>query len=90
MFDILRRKNWPAPYDFRAIRNPLHRAWEDGIDALRRDPAAARDAYDAAVLAGDHTAAHVTVGEGVGLVRDLPAAAELIARMDQSARVRLG
>ena len=25
VFDILRRKNWPAPYDFRAIRNNLHR-----------------------------------------------------------------
>ena len=90
VFDILRRKNWPAPYDFRAIRNPLHRAWEDRIDALRSDPAAAREAYDAAVLAGDYTAAHVTVGEGVGLVRDLPAAAEMIARMNQDARARLG
>ncbi len=88
VFDILRRKNWPAPYDFRAVRNALHLAWEERIDALRSDPAAARDAYDAAVLAGDFTAAHVTVGEGVGLVRDLPTAAELIARMDQGAPAR--
>ncbi|WP_236748690.1 NAD(P)H-dependent flavin oxidoreductase [Acidovorax carolinensis] len=90
VFDILRRKNWPAPYDFRAIRNPLHRVWEERIDTLRSDPAAARDAYDAAVLAGDFTAAHVTVGEGVGLVRDLPTVAALIARMDRGARARLG
>lgn len=38
IFDILRRKNWPVPYDFRAIRNPLHRQWEGCIDALRAAP----------------------------------------------------
>ena len=63
--------------------------WSISRSRLRSEPAAARDAYDAAVLAGDYTAAHVTVGEGVGLVRDLPTAAELIARMDQGARALL-
>ena len=86
VFDILRSKNWPAPYDFRAIRNPLHREWEDRIDALRASPKAARAAYDAAVQAGDFLAAHATVGEAVGLVRDLPTAGALIARMDAQAR----
>ena len=81
VFDILRRKNWPAPYDFRAIRNPLHRAWEERIEELRSDPAAAREAYDAGVSAGDYTAAHATAGEAVGLVHDLPRAGELIKRM---------
>lgn len=37
IFDILRRKNWPAPYDFRAIRNSLHRRLEGPIEALRAD-----------------------------------------------------
>ena len=89
VFDILRSKNWPAPYDFRAIRNPLHREWEDRIDALRAAPKAARAAYDAGVQACDFTAAHATVGEAVGLVRDLPTAGALIARMDAQARETL-
>ena len=89
IFDILRRKNWPAPYDFRAIRNPLHRQWEGRIDALRAAPEEARAAYDAGVAAGDFSAAHATAGEAVGLIHDLPGAAELIARMDAQARARL-
>ncbi|MDD2545323.1 MAG: nitronate monooxygenase [Burkholderiaceae bacterium] len=86
VFDILRRKNWPAPYDFRALRNALHRQWEERVDALRADPAAARATYDAAVAAGDFSAAHATVGEAVGLVHDLPTAGALIARIDAQAR----
>ncbi len=85
VFDILRRKQWPAPYDFRAIRNTLHRQWEGRIDALRADPEAARADYDAGVAAGDFTRAHATVGEAVGLIRDLPPAGAVIARMTDEA-----
>lgn len=79
IFDILRRKDWPAPYDFRALRNALHRAHEGAEDALRADPQAARAAYEAGVAQGDYSRAHVTVGEAVGLIADLPAAGEWIA-----------
>ena len=89
IFDILRRKNWPAPYDFRAIRNRLHRQWEGRVDALRAAPEEARAHYDQGWHAGDFDAAHVTVGEGVGLVHDLPEAHALIARMSQDAQNRL-
>lgn len=85
VFDILRRKNWPAPYDFRAIRNPLHQQWEGRLDELSQQPAAARSDYDAGVAAGDFTRAHATVGEAVGLVRDIPAAGELIQRITADA-----
>ncbi len=90
VFDILRRKHWPAPYDFRAIRNGLHRQWEGRIDALRADPQAARADYDAGVKNGDFSAAHAAVGEAVGLVQDLPSAGEVVARMDAGARAVLG
>src|SRR6218665_2465254 len=89
VFDILRRKDWPAPYDFRAIRNALHRHWEAQIDALRAAPDAARAVYEAGVQAGDYGAAHATVGEVVGLVHDLPGAAGLITRIDRQARALL-
>jgi nitronate monooxygenase len=86
VFDILRRKNWPAPYDFRAIRNDLHRALENDIGGLKAQPDAARDSYDAGVKAGDFTRAHATVGEAVGLIDDVPSVNEVIARMTQQAQ----
>jgi nitronate monooxygenase len=85
VFDILRRKNWPAPYDFRAIRNDLHRTLENDIAGLKANPDAARADYDAGVKAGDFTRAHATVGEGVGLITDVPTAQELIARISKQA-----
>jgi nitronate monooxygenase len=90
VFDILRRKNWPEPYDFRAIRNALHRRWELRIEDLRRAPQEARAEYDAGVKAGDFTRAHATVGEAVGLIRDVPGAEELIRRMAREAEALLG
>ncbi|MDQ6881888.1 MAG: nitronate monooxygenase, partial [Pseudomonadota bacterium] len=81
LFDVLRRKNWPAPYDFRAIRNDLHRRWEGRLDAAHPCVEEARADYEAGVTAGDFTRAHATVGEAVGLIRDLPPAAEVIGRM---------
>ena len=86
VFDILRRKNWPAPYDFRAIRNDLHRQLESKLEALQANPDAARADYDAGVMAGDFTRAHATVGEAVGLIADIPTAGELIARITQQAQ----
>ena len=86
VFDILRRKNWPQPYDFRAIRNAIHRQWEDRVGGLRSSPDAARADYEAGVKAGDFSRAHATAGESVGLIRDLPGAAELVARISSEAR----
>jgi nitronate monooxygenase len=85
VFDILRRKNWPAPYDFRAIRNDLHCALENDMASLKANPDAARANYDAGVKAGDFSRAHATVGEAVGLIADVPKAQELIARISEQA-----
>ncbi len=90
VFDILRRKNWPAPYDFRAIRNALHRQWEGQLSASHPSVEQARADYDAGVKAGDFTRAHATVGEAVGLIHDLPPAAQVIERMSASAAQILG
>jgi len=86
VLDILRRKNWPAPYDFRAIRNDLHRRWESRLSELQAHPEAARADYEAGVQAGDFSRAHATVGEAVGLIQDVPRAANVIERMTQQAR----
>jgi nitronate monooxygenase len=89
VFDILRRKNWPAPYDFRAIRNDLHRQLEGNIAALQANPDAARADYDAGVKAGDFTRAHATVGEAVGLIADIPQARALISGITAHTRSQL-
>ena len=86
VFDILRRKNWPAPYDFRAIRNDLHRSLEGNIAALKAAPDAARANYDAGVKAADFTRAHATVGEAVGLIADIPSTQTLIDRITHQAQ----
>ena len=85
VFDVLRRKSWPAEFDFRALRNRLHREWESRIDALLAAPEAPRVDYDAGVAAQDFERAHVTVGEVVGLLRDAPSAVELIERITKQA-----
>ena len=89
VFDILRRKNWPAPYDFRAIRNDLHRSLESNLPALKADPDAARATYDAGVKAGDFTRAHATVGEAVGLIADIPTTQALVDRITLQAQCLL-
>jgi len=85
VFDVLRRKSWPAEFDFRALRNRLHREWDSRINELRAAPDAARADYDAGVAAQDFERAHVTVGEAVGLLRDAPSAAVLIERITKQA-----
>lgn len=90
IFDVLRRKDWPAEYDFRALRNALHRAWEGRESELRADPAAARTVFDAAVAAGDFSGANVTVGEVTGLIRDIPPAGEVLHRIAAEAEQVLG
>ena len=90
VFDVLRRKNWPREFDFRALRNRLHRQWESRIHELRTSPEAARADYDAGVAAQDFERAHVTVGEAVGLLQDAPSAAELIERITKQAGGLIG
>lgn len=89
IFDVLRRKDWPAEYDFRALRNTLHRQWEGREAELRADPAAARAEFDAGAAAADYTRANVTVGEATGLIRDLAGAGEIVARMVAEAEMCL-
>lgn len=81
VFDILRRKSWPEVFDFRALRNSLSRQWEDDIAGLTSDPAPAIADYEAGVAAQDFARAHITVGEAVGLIRDLLPASDIVARL---------
>ena len=89
VFDVLRRLPWPAPFDFRALRNPLHRQWEQQVDVLRGNAAQACADYDEGVATQDYRRAHVTVGEATGLIMDVPEAQSLVTRMTNQARALL-
>lgn len=89
IFDVLRSKNWPDPFDFRALRNELHREWEGREQDLRASPAIPRQQYHEGVASGDFSRAHVTVGEGVGLLSEVLPGSELVERMTQEALERM-
>lgn len=90
IFDILRSKNWPVQFDFRAIRNQLHKKWEKRMDELRSSPAAAIEDYLEGVRAEDYDRAHITVGQGIGLISDILPAEEVIETIDREAARLLG
>lgn len=89
VFDILRRKNWPESFDFRAIRNDLYRQWEDRIDVLRNDPEEGRAAYDDGVRQADFDRAHIGIGESAGMISSVPDAATLIADIESEMKSAL-
>ncbi|GAA0478468.1 nitronate monooxygenase [Parasphingorhabdus litoris] len=82
VFDVLRRKNWPESFDFRAIRNDLYQQWEDRIDLLKDNPEEGRAAYDEGVRQADFNRAHIGIGESVGMISRVPDAASLIGDIE--------
>jgi len=85
IFDILRSKNWPPQFDFRAIRNRLHKKWEPRIDELRSSPEAAIENYLEGVRAEDYDRAHITVGEAIGLINEILPAEQVIETINRAA-----
>ncbi|MFO7746752.1 MAG: nitronate monooxygenase [Orrella sp.] len=81
VFDVLRGIDWPAPFDFRALRNDIHRQWEHQLAELRHYPDHARQDYIEGVAHEDYTRAHVTVGEATGLIHDIPKAGDVIQQI---------
>ncbi|HKL04337.1 MAG TPA: nitronate monooxygenase [Roseovarius sp.] len=86
--DIARGLDWPKPYTVRTLRN----AWTDHWQSIPGGPASpgARGAYAEAVEAGDSAGAPGIAGEAVGLIEDVPPAAEIVARMVAQAQEVLG
>ncbi|GAB5488534.1 MAG: nitronate monooxygenase [Parasphingorhabdus sp.] len=89
VFDVLRRKNWPEEFDFRAIRNQLHRKWENRIEDLRSEPEAAIQDYLEGVEQEDYGRAHVTVGQAVGMINEVKSAGQVIRDIDVEAAALL-
>lgn len=88
LFDIVRRNVWPAPYNARVLRNRFSQEWEGRETALLQRPQEA-ERYRDARERGDFDVAAVIVGEGVGLIHDIPSAAQVIENCVAEAQYRL-
>ncbi|KUL46051.1 2-nitropropane dioxygenase [Streptomyces sp. NRRL F-4489] len=95
VLDIAREAGWPERYTARTLRNGYLDRWRAREDELRGD-AAAKAAYREAAGRHDLDVVPVWAGEGVDLITDLRAAAELVsalaaeteAALDRLARLR--
>ena len=81
IFDLSRNNVWPAPFNGRCLINDHARRWMGReIELLQNVKAVASD-YAAARAAGNFDIAAVIAGEAVGLIHDIPPAAEIIDRI---------
>lgn len=81
VFDWSRKLMWPAPFTARSLVNDHLRKWSGReIELMQRADEVARD-YAAARAAGNFEVAAVFAGESVGLIHDIPPAAEIVDRI---------
>lgn len=90
IFDLSRNNVWPAPFNGRCLINDHARRWTGReVELLQNIGAVAAD-YAAAKAAGNFDIAAVIAGEAVGLIHDIPPAAEIVDRIVTEADQLLG
>jgi nitronate monooxygenase len=85
IFDISRNNVWPAPFTGRCLINDHARRWMGREVELMQNAAAVVAEYAAAKAAGNFDIAAVIAGESVGLIHDIPPAAEIVERIASEA-----
>lgn len=80
-YDLVRKLDWPAGYDARALGNAFLDTWHGNEEALAAALPEAVAGYEKAVAAEDFDTAAILVGEGVGLIRQVRSAADIVADM---------
>jgi nitronate monooxygenase len=81
IFDMSRNNVWPAPFTGRCLINDHARRWTGRELELLQNVGAVAAEYAAAKAAGNFDVAAVIAGEAVGLIRDIPPAAEIVDRI---------
>ncbi|QDF38486.1 NAD(P)H-dependent flavin oxidoreductase [Bradyrhizobium symbiodeficiens] len=81
IFDLSRNNVWPAPFTGRCLVNDHARRWTGREVELMQNVAAVAAEYTAAKAAGNFDVAAVIAGEAVGLIHDIPPAAEIVGRI---------
>jgi nitronate monooxygenase len=85
IFDVLRQNVWPTPYTGRCLKNDYTQKWVGRELELMSQADEEADRYLAAKQRGDFSIAAVIAGEVVGLIRDIPPAADIIRRITTEA-----
>ncbi|OBK31218.1 oxidoreductase [Mycobacterium sp. 1165196.3] len=81
VYDVVRRLDWPTGYTVRALNNAFLNTWHGNEAELSARLPEAIDAYEKAVAAEDFDTAAILTGEGVGRVREVRPAAEIVTEM---------
>jgi nitronate monooxygenase len=81
IFDMSRNNVWPAPFNGRCLVNDHARRWMGREIELLQNMKSVTVEYAAARIAGDFDIAAVIAGEAVGLIHDIPKAAEIVDRL---------
>jgi nitronate monooxygenase len=81
VFDLSRNNIWPAPFNGRCLINDHARRWIGREVELLQNVHAVAAEYAAAKAAGNFDIAAVIAGEAVGLIHDIPPAAEIVDRI---------
>jgi nitronate monooxygenase len=81
IFDLSRNNVWPAPFTGRCLINVHTRRWSGRELELLQNVNTVAAEYTAAKSAGNFDIAAVIAGEAVGLIHDIPRAAEIVDRI---------
>ena len=81
IFDLSRNNVWPAPFTGRCLINNHARRWMGREVELLQQVNAVAAEYAAAKAAANFDIAAVIAGESVGLIHDIPPAAEIVERI---------
>ena len=90
IFDLSRNNVWPAPFTGRCLINDHARRWMGREVELMQNIKAVAAEYAAARAAGNFDIAAVIAGEAVGLIHDIPPAADIVDRIVTEAEQILG
>ena len=91
VYDLVRRLDWPAEYNARALGNAFLDTWHGNETELSARLPEAIATYEEAVAAEDFDTAAILVGEGVGRIREIRPAADIVADMvGEAARILNG
>jgi nitronate monooxygenase len=85
IFDISRNNVWPAPFTGRCLVNDHARRWAGREVELMQHARAVAAEFAEAKAAENFDVAAVIAGEAVGLIHDIPPAAEIVERMTREA-----
>jgi nitronate monooxygenase len=90
VYDVVRRLDWPAEYNERALGNSFLDRWHGNEAQLLASLPAAVDTYEKGVAAEDFDTAAALVGEAVGLIDEVRPAADIVRDVARDAAGILG